>query len=62
MAWEHTFVTLACGCAGTGVWDQDWPGDEQKCSAHGTTTIERIARVSEPRTTKYQLGTDQGGE
>ena len=57
MAWQHTFVTLACGCDGAGVWDKDWPGDEQKCSTHGKTTIRRVSRVYESSNrTSYQFG------
>lgn len=57
MSWGYTFVELACGCAGNGQWDVDWPGDEQKCERHGSTSIERISRVRETRGSRdFQLG------
>ena len=54
--WEHTVVTLACGCEGTGSWNEDWPGDAQECARHGGTTIQRISRIYEARHKKFQLG------
>lgn len=59
--WGYVTVLLECGCEGHGQWDVDWPGDEQACSTHGPTTIQRISRVSTPSTrSNYQLGVIPG--